>query len=67
MGYEENVRRFVLAQQKLRELFGYTVFDYFEDNTDEEVIKSLSLSGDVVMQYYHQPIHCKRDLSAPCI
>ncbi|MCA9358489.1 hypothetical protein KC902_04485 [Candidatus Kaiserbacteria bacterium] len=35
-GYEENVRRFVLAQQKLREL-GYTVFDYFEDKCERVV------------------------------
>lgn len=54
-GYDENLRRFVKAQQILREK-GFTVFDYFEDNEDESVIKDLSLTGDEVMSHYHQPI-----------
>lgn len=54
-GYEENLRRFIKAQQLLRER-GFTVFDYFEDNDDENVIKELKLVGNEVMDYYHHPI-----------
>lgn len=54
-GYEENMRRFIAAQQKLREQ-GYTVFDYFEDNDDEEVIKELDVPWEEVMRHYHDPI-----------
>ena len=54
-GYNENLRRFIVAQQKLREQ-GLTVFDYFEDNDDEDVIKTLDVSWDDVMDLYHQPI-----------
>lgn len=54
-GYEENLRRFIKAQQILREK-GFTVFDYFEDNDDEDVIKELKLVGNGVMDHYHQPI-----------
>jgi len=54
-GYEENLRRFIVAQQKLREQ-GKTVFDYFEDNDDEGTIKSLDVNWEEVMQCYHQPI-----------
>ncbi len=54
-GYEENLRRFIKAQQILREN-GFTVFDYFEDNDDEAIIKDLTLVGNEVMDYYHQPI-----------
>lgn len=54
-GYEENMKRFIVAQQKLREQ-GFTVFDYFEDNGDEEVIKELGMPWKEVMEYYHMPI-----------
>jgi hypothetical protein len=53
-GYEENLKRFVKAQRILHSK-GFTVFDYFEDNDDEEVIKSLDLQAEV-MEYYHKPI-----------
>lgn len=54
-GYEENLRRFVLAQEKLRES-GYTVFDYFEGNHDEREIVPLNLPWEEVMKHYHNPI-----------
>jgi Domain of unknown function (DUF4406) len=54
-GYEENQRRFLIAQNKLREQ-GYKVFDYFDDNDDEEVIITLNLPWSEVMTHYHQPI-----------
>lgn len=54
-GYEENQRRFIVAQEKLREQ-GYTVFDYFEGNHDERHIIELSLPWEKVMEYYHRPI-----------
>lgn len=54
-GYDENLKRFVIAQQKLREQ-ELTVYDYFEDNSDEEIIKSLGVSWQDVMNFYHQPI-----------
>ena len=54
-GYDENIRRFILAQQALRDQ-GYTVFDYFEDNDDEDVIKRLDVTPGEVMNFYHQPI-----------
>ncbi len=54
-GYEENQRRFIIAQQKLR-ADGYTVFDYFEGNHDERHIVSLELPWEAVMEYYHKPI-----------
>ena len=54
-GYEENLRRFITAQQKLRAM-GMTVYDYFEDNDDEQVIKNLEIKGDEVIRLYHQPI-----------
>ena len=53
--YEENIARFIKAQQVLRKR-GLSVFDYVEDPHDEEVIKSLNASSDDVMQYYHDPI-----------
>lgn len=54
-GYEENLRRFIKAQQVLRDK-GFTVFDYFEDNDDEAVIKTLDISWEKVMELYHDPI-----------
>tara|TARA_B100001989_G_scaffold247442_1_gene219652 strand:- start:1846 stop:2220 length:375 start_codon:yes stop_codon:yes gene_type:complete len=53
-GYDENLKRFIRAQEILREK-GFTVFDYFEDNDDEDVIKEHDLQ-EFVMEYYHQPI-----------
>lgn len=54
-GYDENLRRFIVAQEKLR-MEGHTVFDYFEGNDDEEQIKELGLPWKEVMIYYHNPI-----------
>jgi hypothetical protein len=54
-GYDENLRRFILAQEKLREQ-GLTVFDYFEGNHDERQIVPLGLSWPEVMEHYHRPI-----------
>lgn len=54
-GYEDNLRRFLKGQDFLREK-GYTVFDYFEGHDDEEVIKSLNVPWEEVMEYYHRPI-----------
>lgn len=54
-GYEENQRRFIVAQAKLREE-GNTVFDYFEGNHDERHIVELALSWEDVMEHYHKPI-----------
>ncbi|MCA9362184.1 hypothetical protein KC906_02320, partial [Candidatus Kaiserbacteria bacterium] len=44
----------IKAQQALRDR-GFTVFDYFEDNGDEQVIQEHGLQ-DLVMEQYHQPI-----------
>jgi len=54
-GYDENHRRFLVAQEKLREQ-GYTVFDYFEGHHDESQIVALELPWEEVMEYYHRPI-----------
>lgn len=54
-GYEENLRRFVLAQRKLQSE-GYTVFDYYGDGYDERQIISLKLPWEEVMEHYHKPI-----------
>jgi hypothetical protein len=54
-GYEDNLKRFLKGQEILREK-GLTVFDYFEGHDDEEVIQSLNLPWEEVMQYYHRPI-----------
>lgn len=54
-GYDENLRRFLVAQEKLREQ-GYAVFDYFEGNHDEREIIPLELSWPEVMEHYHRPI-----------
>lgn len=53
--YEENLRRFVLAQQRLQSQ-GYTVFDYYGDGYDERQIIALELPWEDVMEYYHKPI-----------
>ena len=59
-GYEENLRRFMLTQEKLREQ-GYTVFDYFEGNHDERQIVDLGISDwKEIMKYYHNPIMATR-------
>lgn len=54
-GYEKNLQRFIKAQQVLRDK-GFTVYDYFEDNDDETVIKNLGVSWEEVMRHYHAPI-----------
>jgi hypothetical protein len=55
-GREENLHRFLLAQQKLREQ-GYTVFDYFDGHDDETVIAELGFADyNEVMEHYHRPI-----------
>lgn len=54
-GYEENLKRFIRAQRILRDK-GFTVFDYFEDNDDESIIKSMNLPWEEVLRYYHEPI-----------
>lgn len=54
-GYEENHRRFLFAQAKLRDQ-GYTVFDYFEGHHDEAQIVELELPWEEVMEHYHHPI-----------
>ena len=54
-GYDENLRRFIVAQEKLRDV-GYTVFDYFEGNHDERHIIPLQLAWEEVMEHYHLPI-----------
>ncbi|MEY2665298.1 MAG: hypothetical protein RLZZ480_403 [Candidatus Parcubacteria bacterium] len=55
-GKEENLRRFLLAQEKLREQ-GYTVFDYFDGHDDEIVIADLGFEDyNEVMEHYHRPI-----------
>ncbi len=54
-GYEENLRRFITAQEKLRAQ-GLTVFDYFEGNDDERHIVSLELPWLEIMEHYHKPI-----------
>lgn len=54
-GYDENLSRFLIAQEKLREA-GYTVFDYFDGNYDERQIIPLKLPWEEVMEHYHVPI-----------
>ncbi len=59
-GYEENLRRFMLAQEKLRAK-GYTIFDYFEGNHDERQIVDLEISDwKEIMKHYHNPIMATR-------
>ena len=54
-GYDENRRRFIVAQEKLKEE-GLTVFVYFEGNHDERQIVPLGLPWKEVMEHYHRPI-----------
>lgn len=54
-GYEKNLERFIKAQQIIKDK-GYTVFDYFEDNDDESVIKKLDVTWEEVMEFYHNRI-----------
>lgn len=54
-GYDENLRRFLVAQEQLK-ADGYTVFDYFEGNHDESKIVPLQLPWEEVMDHYHRPI-----------
>lgn len=54
-GYDENLRRFLIAQETLR-AEGYTVFDYFDGNYDERQIIPLKLPWEEVMEHYHVPI-----------
>jgi hypothetical protein len=56
-GYDKNLKRFLKAQEVLREK-GRIVFDYFEGHDDEDVIKSLELLWEEVIKYY-------RDQSLP--
>lgn len=54
-GYDANLALFKKAEQILIER-GFTVFDYFTDNHDEEEICEMSLDWKTVMDLYHQPI-----------
>lgn len=54
-GYDENLRRFIVAQEKLK-ADGKTVFDYFEGNLDERQIVPLQLPWEEIMEHYHRPI-----------
>jgi hypothetical protein len=54
-GYHENLRRFLIAQERLKGQ-GLAVFDYFEGNDDEQQIAPLELPWLEVMEYYHRPI-----------
>jgi len=54
-GYDDNLKRFIKGQDILREK-GYVIFDYFEGHDDEDVIQSLNLPWEEVMEYYHRPI-----------
>lgn len=51
-GFEENMRRFSHAQEKLKSE-GYTVFDYVKDDTD---IQKLDLAWGYIIEEYHRPI-----------
>ena len=62
-GYEENLRRFKIAQEKLKNS-GYTVFDYFEEPHNEALIVELDMRWQEVMEYYHRPIMETRLMSA---
>lgn len=54
-GYEENLRRFMLAQEKLNSQ-GYAVFN-FESNYDEQQIAELKIADwKEIMKHYHNPI-----------
>lgn len=54
-GFNENLRRLIIAQQILRKR-GFIVFDYFEDNDEDNVIRKLQLTGNEVKEHYLQPI-----------
>lgn len=54
-GYEENLRRFRIAEEKLK-AEGKVVFDFFDGHDDEEVIKEAGIDWPTVMEYYHKPI-----------
>lgn len=51
-GYDENLRRFIAAQNKLRDQ-NYTVFDYVKDDT---TIQTLGLAWGYIIEEYHRPI-----------
>lgn len=54
-GYEENLKRFLQAQEKL-DSQGYAVFN-FENNYDEQQIAALNISDwKEIMNHYHDPI-----------
>lgn len=53
--YEENLALFKNAEKILIEK-GFTVFDYFTNNHDEEEIVELGLDWKTVMELYHKPI-----------
>ena len=53
--YDSNLARFRFVEEKLKSE-GFTVFDYFDGNNDEAVIKSLDVPWDMVMEHYHRPI-----------
>lgn len=54
-GYEENKRIFLVAEKVLKQK-GFTVFDYFEGNDDEDHIAAMGLPWEEVMEDYHKPI-----------
>ena len=51
-GYEENMRLFSMAQEKLNTQ-GYTVLDYVKDDT---TIQTLGLAWGYIIEEYHRPI-----------
>lgn len=54
-GYEENLRRFRIAEHKLK-AEGNIVFDFFDGHDDEERIKEAGIDWPTVMEYYHKPL-----------
>lgn len=54
-GYEENLALFKKAEKILIEK-GFTVFDYFTNNHDEEDIYEMGMNWETVMELYHKPI-----------
>lgn len=54
-GYDENLRRFRVAEERLKHE-GKTVFDYFANNSDELHIKDAGIPWELVMEHYHKPI-----------
>lgn len=59
-GYDENLRRFKVAEKLLKEK-GYTVFEYFGEKSDEVQIREAGIPWELVMEHYHAPI-LKADL-----